>query len=249
MAHTLQIRNTDDQVKIRSPWAVALLPFITFGIYHFVWWYRINRELRDFGRANGYDLGQHPTNSLLALIPGGFIIVPPFITYWNGTKRVQGASRVAGQNALNGWLALILFLVVAPGYWAYLQVSLNDVWHAEAEALPGQAPLPDHSDGLPPRLVTAPAQTEGVPSGAAAASVGAATASEPGPAASDGSPAESEPTAAPSEAPPADGEPAATPSGPAEPVASAGDASESEPAPSDAPAGEPPSAHGPATGT
>ena len=66
MAHTLQIRNTDDHVKIRSPWAVALLPIVTLGIYHLVWWYRINRDLRDYGRAKGYDLGQNPVNSLLA---------------------------------------------------------------------------------------------------------------------------------------------------------------------------------------
>ena len=56
-------------MKVRSPWAAALLPFITLGIYHLVWWYRINRELRDYGKAKGYDLGQNPTNSLLALVP------------------------------------------------------------------------------------------------------------------------------------------------------------------------------------
>jgi hypothetical protein len=39
-------------------------------IYHLVWWYRINCELRDFGAARGQDLGQNPTNSVLALFPG-----------------------------------------------------------------------------------------------------------------------------------------------------------------------------------
>ena len=89
MAHELQIKNTQDPVKIRSPCAAALLPIITLGIYHLVWWYRINRELRDYGRANGYDLGQNPTSSLLALFPGGLIVVPALITYWRGTKRVR----------------------------------------------------------------------------------------------------------------------------------------------------------------
>jgi Domain of unknown function (DUF4234) len=56
MAYELQIRNSQERVKIRSPWAVALLPIVTLGIYHLVWWYRINRELRDYGRAKGYDL-------------------------------------------------------------------------------------------------------------------------------------------------------------------------------------------------
>jgi hypothetical protein len=34
MAYEMQIRGSQDRVKIRSPWAAALLPIITFGIYH-----------------------------------------------------------------------------------------------------------------------------------------------------------------------------------------------------------------------
>src|SRR5437764_15038381 len=96
VAQELQINNTDDRVKLRSPWAAALLPFITLGIYHLVWWDRINRELRDYGRAKGYDLGQSPANSTLALFPGGLIIVPALVTYWRGAKRVREAGGGAG---------------------------------------------------------------------------------------------------------------------------------------------------------
>jgi hypothetical protein len=149
MAYEMKIRGTESEVKIRSPWAAALLPIVTLGIYHFVWWYRVNRELRDYGEAKGYDLGQNPTNSLLALVPGFLIIVPPFVTYWRGTKRVIGASRLAGREPLNGWIALILFLLISPGLWAYIQVSLNDVWRQEAEALPGQEPPPPAAE-MPP---------------------------------------------------------------------------------------------------
>jgi Domain of unknown function (DUF4234) len=151
MAYEMQIRGAQDEVKIRNPWAVALLPFVTLGIYHLVWWYRINRELRDYGQAKGYDLGQNPTNSVLALFPGGLIIIPALITYWRGTKRVQGASRLGGNEALNGWIALILYFLLAPGLWAYIQVSLNDLWRKEADALPGQE-LPAAQETLPPRM-------------------------------------------------------------------------------------------------
>lgn len=151
MAYEMQLRQSQDRVKIRSPWAAALLPLITLGIYHLVWWYRINREMRDYGKAKGYDLGQNPTNSLLALFPGGIIIVPALVTYWNGTKRVQGASKVAGREPVNGWIALILYLLLSPGMWAYLQVSLNHIWEQEAESLPGQAAPPAPSDGMPPK--------------------------------------------------------------------------------------------------
>jgi Domain of unknown function (DUF4234) len=160
MAHELQIRNTEDRVKIRSPWAVALLPIITLGIYHLVWWYRINRELRDYGRAKGYDLGQNPTASLLALFPGGIIIIPALITYWQGTKRVQGAARIAGKEPPNGWIALLLYVFIALGFYAYLQVSLNDIWRSEADLLPGQAPLPAMPDSMPPRLPDEQVQSE-----------------------------------------------------------------------------------------
>jgi hypothetical protein len=151
MAYELQIRNSEYRVKIRSPWAAALLPIVTLGIYHLVWWYRINCELRDYGRARGYDLGQNPTNSVLAVFPGALIIVPAIITYWRGTKRVQGAARLAGREPANGWIALILYVLISPGFWAYIQVSLNDLWRAEAEPLAGQAPPPAASQ-MPPRL-------------------------------------------------------------------------------------------------
>lgn len=152
MAYEMKIRGTDHEVKVRSPWAAALLPIVTLGIYHLVWWYKINKELKAYGEAKGYDLGQNPTNSLLALVPGFLIIVPPLVTYYRGTKRAQGASKIAGREPVNGWIVLILYLLLAPGMWFYLQSSLNDVWEQEAEALPGQAIPAPHGDEMPPRI-------------------------------------------------------------------------------------------------
>lgn len=134
MATEMTIRGTQFEVKQRSLWAVALLPFITLGIYNLVWWYKINRELRDYGQAKGHDLGQNPMNSLLAFFPGGLIIVPALVSLWRGTKRVQAAAGVAGKEPLNGWIALILYLLLAPALWAYIQSSLNSIWEQEAEA-------------------------------------------------------------------------------------------------------------------
>ena len=152
MAYEMKIRGTEHEVKIRNPWAVALLPIVTLGIYHLVWWYKIHKELKAYGEAKGYDLGQNPTNSLLALFPGGLIVIPALVTYWRGTKRVQGASKVAGREPVSGWIALILYLLLSPGFWAYLQVSLNNVWEQEAEALPGQEGPPARGDEMPPRV-------------------------------------------------------------------------------------------------
>ena len=174
MAYEMEIRQSGDRVKIRNPWAVALLPLITLGIYHLVWWYRINREMRDYGQARGYDLGQNPTNSLLALFPGAIIIVPALVTYWRGTKRAMGASRLAGQEPVNGWIAIILYLLLAPALWAYIQISLNKVWLAEADSVEGEAIPAPASDELPPRLPDEQQAPSGQPS---------ATERPPGPAA------------------------------------------------------------------
>jgi hypothetical protein len=156
MAYEMKIRGTQSEVKVRNPWAVALLPFITLGIYHLVWWYKINKELKEYGQAKGFDLGQNPTNSLLALFPGGIIIIPALITYWKGTKRVMGAAKIAGREPVNGWIAIILYLLLAPALWAYLQVSLNNVWKQEADALPGHAAPPPPSDEMPPPMPPPP---------------------------------------------------------------------------------------------
>ena len=152
MAYEMKIRGSEQGVKVRSPWAVALLPIITLGIYHLVWWYKINKELKAYGEAKGYDLGQNPTNSLLALFPGGIIVIPAFITYWRGTKRVMGAAKVAGKEPVNGWLSLLLYLLLAPAFWAYLQVSLNHIWEQDADSLPGQDAPPPSGDAMPPRI-------------------------------------------------------------------------------------------------
>ena len=140
MAYEMKIRGTEQEVKVRNPWAVALLPIVTLGIYHLVWWYRINRELRDYGYAKEQNLGQSPTNSLLALFPGGLIVVPALITYWRGFRRVQTASGLAGRERANGWIGLILYLLLPFALWAYIQVSLNEIWEQEAEALPAGEP-------------------------------------------------------------------------------------------------------------
>jgi hypothetical protein len=131
MATELRIPESDATVKVRNPWAVALLPLVTFGIYHLVWWYRIHKEIKAYGESLGYDLGRNPRNSALALFPGGLLIVPALITYWRGTVRVQGTEALADIEPINGFLVLVLFLILPPGFWAYLQVSLNRVWERE----------------------------------------------------------------------------------------------------------------------
>jgi hypothetical protein len=146
MAEEVQIAGTGSTAKTREPLGVALLVLVTLGIYWFVWYYKVNREMSDFGRARGTDeLGDSPGTSLLAVTLGALIIVPAIISVYNTFQRVQAAARLTGVEPLNGVIALLLYLFLGIGFPAYLQSGLNRVWDAQAagavaESAPAAAP-------------------------------------------------------------------------------------------------------------
>jgi hypothetical protein len=122
--------------KLRDPIVVVILTVITFGIYQFFWWYYANRELADYGSARGTkELGDNPTASLLALFPGGLIVVPAIWTTVTTFKRVQAAQRMNGQLQINGWLGLVIVLVISPVLLGYMQSGLNSAWRANPAAV------------------------------------------------------------------------------------------------------------------
>jgi hypothetical protein len=133
VAQEVQISGSGATAKIRHILAPALLPFVTFGIYLLYWWYSINRELRDYGRAKGTnELGDNPMLSTLALFPGVLVLVPAVWTTVTTFKRVQAAQRLSGASTLNGWLGVVLYVVIAPALYAYMQSGLNPVWETQA---------------------------------------------------------------------------------------------------------------------
>ncbi|MGH2394601.1 MAG: DUF4234 domain-containing protein, partial [Candidatus Limnocylindria bacterium] len=119
--------------------AVAALSFITLGIYFLYWWYQVNREMVDLGRArNAEGLGDNPTLSLLAMFPGGLVLIPPIFSMYNGVQRMKRAQEVAvGNVTMNGWIVFALYAgsfivgvagLIVPGY---IQDELNKVWKAQ----------------------------------------------------------------------------------------------------------------------
>jgi hypothetical protein len=77
MASEVLISGTEDRAKIRNPWGVLGLFVITLGIYGWFWWYYINREMRDLGRARGVSgLGTDPGLSVAAYVAGAFVLIP-----------------------------------------------------------------------------------------------------------------------------------------------------------------------------
>ena len=144
MAEEVAIPGSDKPAKIRSPWAAALLPIITLGIYYLVWYYKINREMADLGRSRNTDeLGDSPVTSLLAITLGALIIVPALVSVYRTAQRIQRAQGGSGLQPLNGWLALVMYLLIPPVFWAYQQAELNKVWRsgpAPAASSPEPAP-------------------------------------------------------------------------------------------------------------
>jgi hypothetical protein len=133
VAQEIQIAGAGTTAKTRNPIAVAVLAVVTLGIYLVCWWYFINRELADLGRAKGTtELGDSPAKSTLALFPGALLIVPAIWTTVTTFQRVQAAQRLNGQAQINGWLGVVLYIVISPVLYAYMQSGLNSVWKAQA---------------------------------------------------------------------------------------------------------------------
>jgi hypothetical protein len=140
MANDVLIERTGLTAKVRNPWLVLLFTVLTFWVYSGFWWYFVNRELRDLGRARSTSaLGEDPTTSVLAYTLGSLIYIPFIWTIVTTTRRVQAAQRITGQKPLNGWVAAFFWiLTLGLGGQVYLQYQLNKVWRA-----PGMRPARD----------------------------------------------------------------------------------------------------------
>jgi len=127
--------------KKRGPLGVLGLTVITFGIYYFYWYYKINDELRRYERDDSIS----PTRSLMAVLFGWIIIVPPFIAMYNTAQHIQQIEqREAIQPVIEPVLVIVFLLLLGIVNPPYMQAHLNPIWTRGLE--PG-APTP----ALPPR--------------------------------------------------------------------------------------------------
>jgi Ca2+/Na+ antiporter len=143
MAEVVHIRGTSATAKVRHPLAAFGLVFLTLGIYYLVWYYKVNRELRDLGRATGEEarLGRKPFNSLLAITVGWLILVPPFVSFYRTMQRIEAAQEICETreraSVALGFVLYLLALFTFPVEVIYAQNELNRIWRSEAaRALP-----------------------------------------------------------------------------------------------------------------
>ncbi|GAA1842309.1 hypothetical protein GCM10009836_22100 [Pseudonocardia ailaonensis] len=111
-------------MKRRNPLAAWIgLPLITLGIYHFVWYYKIHREMSEFDRRREIPVAG-PVLVLLLLF---WTVVAPLVSYFNTGNRIADAQRSAGQQpTCNPWIGLVLCFFFGL-QTLYYQVELNKV--------------------------------------------------------------------------------------------------------------------------
>ena len=111
--------------KMRNVVGVWLgLPFITLGIYSYVWIYKVNDEARRFLR----DESIKPGLSVLAFFPGFILIVPPFVAIYRLGQRIARMEAAAGiPSRASGGIGLLLAFVFSL-YPLYYQSHLNGLW-------------------------------------------------------------------------------------------------------------------------
>jgi heme/copper-type cytochrome/quinol oxidase subunit 4 len=122
-----QVRVGSTTVKIRNPFAVFVLAIVTLGIYYLVWYYKINRELRD---AAGIVVS--PGVAVLAVSLGWIVLVPPFVSWYRTFERIAQAQRQAGMatpaSSVLGFILYVIAVFVLPVELIYAQDELNKRW-------------------------------------------------------------------------------------------------------------------------
>ena len=151
--------------KVRNPWGVLGLGLITLGIYTIVWYYKINKEFKEYGAAQGDQelADSNPTNSVLAVTLGALIIVPAIISFINTVKREQRVQQLGGVEPINGWIVLILYLVIGIAVPPYMQSELNKVWERYPGIAEGGGEIPAAAPAQQPAAPQQPAGQEQPP--------------------------------------------------------------------------------------
>jgi multisubunit Na+/H+ antiporter MnhB subunit len=113
----------------RNPLGVLGLGFITLGIYFLYWYYKANQEIQ---RYTG-DQTISPTRSLLAVFPGGIVIVPALIAFYNTANHVVQMERQRGiSSEISPAITVVIGLVFSIAVGIYAQEHLNRVWDSAA---------------------------------------------------------------------------------------------------------------------
>ena len=133
MAEQIEIKGSAYQGKIRNPLGVVGLGIVTLGIYYFVWYFKVNKEMAELGQAKGTEeCGTSPGTSLIAVVFGWILIVPPFVSLYRSCKRLNASERVVGNpEGIEAPLLWLLLIFIGPVGHYLFQRNLNRVLEAQ----------------------------------------------------------------------------------------------------------------------
>ena len=126
-------------MKNRNPIAVALLPFITFGIYGLVWQVKTKNEMNTRG----------------ADIPTAWFLIIPIVSYYWLWKYSEGVESVTGGKITQVLSFVLVFLLGSIGA-AVIQNEFNNA--SEQPAQPIEAAVPSPVEPVQPAVAAAPTQ-------------------------------------------------------------------------------------------
>lgn len=113
-----EVEGDTRRLKARRPWAVAVLSLVTFNIYTIFWYYKVNREMRDYGSTHGEQTLARgkPWHSVLAFTVGCPLVIPVLVTYVRCVGRVQDIERIATGRSRPGYglTALLVASALVP---------------------------------------------------------------------------------------------------------------------------------------
>jgi drug/metabolite transporter (DMT)-like permease len=148
MAEPIEIQGTHTQAKIRNPLGVIALGFVTVGIYVIFWYYFVNKEMAEFGKArNSDELGDSPGTSVLAVTLGALLIVPAFMSLYNTWNRLNSGERLTGLPGMEAGLGLVLWIFISPVALYIFQSNWNKVLNAQAGGVPAEVAPSDQLPG------------------------------------------------------------------------------------------------------
>lgn len=126
-------------MKHRNPVGVWLgLPLITLGIYIYVWYYKIHREMSEFDRRRNI-----PTaGPMLVLLFLSWTVIAPIVSFNKAGRRIRNAQVAAGLTPTCSPAACWLLWFVFGLNTLYMQSQLNKIVERYGQATPGmQVPL------------------------------------------------------------------------------------------------------------
>ncbi len=126
-------------MKRRNPFAAWIgLPLITLGIYFFVWYYKIHKEIAQFDPRREIPVA----GPMLVMLFLSWTFICPLVSFHNAGVRIRDAQRAAGLpptcSPTWSWVLAFAFSTNV----LYMQIELNKVIDRYGEAPPhSQVPL------------------------------------------------------------------------------------------------------------